>query len=140
MSWIRTFDDSLDRDVDLFYSVEHKDQAVYLDEIRGRERAEPVLRADLVWAPTRTATNWCSHTEVSSASASRRCYVRGPPRMNKGIGDDLHRDGIPDSQVVGSSSAHARALWTSSWASDRLSRQARCRGSMLMLWPWLPLW
>ena len=52
LSWIRSIDGRLDRQVDFFYSVAHAEDAVDLDEIRGAADRHPSLRVHLVCADT----------------------------------------------------------------------------------------
>jgi predicted ferric reductase len=46
-SWIRALDDRFDRSVDFFYSVPHRADALYIDEIEAAARRHPTLRAHL---------------------------------------------------------------------------------------------
>jgi ferredoxin-NADP reductase len=50
MSWIRSFDDSFDRDVAFFYSVAHESDAVYLDEIEQAGQEHPTFVPHVVVA------------------------------------------------------------------------------------------
>jgi ferredoxin-NADP reductase len=44
MSWLRSLDDSFDRDVELFYSVRKPGEAVYRDEIEAAVKRHPSIR------------------------------------------------------------------------------------------------
>ena len=100
ISWIRTFDGSLDRDVDLYYSVAHEDQAVYLDEIQAASTRNRSFRAHLVSTDKDgRLTGDRVLGGASSSGASPWVFMCGPPPMMKGLAKDLHRVGLPDDQV-----------------------------------------
>ena len=99
ISWIRTFDGRLDRDVDLYYSVGHKDQAVYLDEIQAASARNRSFRAHLVSTDKDGRLTGDRVLGASPSGASRWVFMCGPPPMMKGLAKDLHRVGLPDDQV-----------------------------------------
>jgi predicted ferric reductase len=47
LSFIRDMDGSLNRDIDLYYTVRHKEEALFLDEIEAAMKKNPRLKAHI---------------------------------------------------------------------------------------------
>jgi predicted ferric reductase len=52
LSWIRSLDGDFDREVDLFYTVAHRAEAIHTDEIRAAADAHPSLRPHVLSSDT----------------------------------------------------------------------------------------
>jgi predicted ferric reductase len=98
MSWIRSFDDSFDRDVAFFYSVAHESDTVYLDEIEQAGKEHPTFVPHVVVADrdgfltAENAAAGCNLTDVW-------VYMCGPPPMTKAFRDGFLRIGVPRSRL-----------------------------------------
>ncbi len=98
MSWIRSFDDSFDRDVAFFYSVAHESDAVYLDEIEQAGKEHPTF------APHVVVADRDGFLTAEKAAEGRNLtdlwvYMCGPPPMTKAFRDGFLGIGIPRSRL-----------------------------------------
>jgi predicted ferric reductase len=99
MSWIRSIDGGFDREVDFYYSVAHRDDALYHEEIHSAADLHPSLRLHLICADTDGRLS--ADTVVSAVAPDIKpwVYMCGPPAMMKTFSRELRRRGIPASRV-----------------------------------------
>lgn len=98
MSWIRSFDDSFDRDVAFFYSVAHESDAVYLDEIELAGQEHPTFVPHVVVAD-RDGFLTAEKAAAGRNLADVWVYMCGPPPMTKALRDGFLGVGIPRSRL-----------------------------------------
>jgi predicted ferric reductase len=98
MSWIRSFDDSFDRDVAFFYSVAHESDAVYLDEIEQAGKEHPTFVPHVVVAD-RDGFLTAEQAAAGRNLADVWVYMCGPPPMTKAFRDGFLGVGIPRSRL-----------------------------------------
>jgi ferredoxin-NADP reductase len=98
MSWIRSFDDSFDRDVAFFYSVAHESDAVYLDEIEQAGKEHPTFVPHVVVAD-RDGFLTAENAAAGCNLADVWVYMCGPPPMTKAFRDGFLRIGVPRSRL-----------------------------------------
>ncbi|MDQ1494535.1 MAG: hypothetical protein QOG69_1018 [Actinomycetota bacterium] len=98
LSWLRALEGPLDREVDLYYSVAHAQDALFLDEITAIVEGQPSLRlhvvttdtdglmtADMVMAGRQGSTPWI--------------YMCGPPPMMHALSKGFRACGVPPAQI-----------------------------------------
>jgi predicted ferric reductase len=99
ISWIRSLNGSLDRDVDFYYSVRQRDDAVYLDEIEEAARRYPTLRPHLVLSDS---DGLLTADEVISAvrpTVTPSIYMCGPPAMAKALSRGFRQFGVEPGDI-----------------------------------------
>ena len=99
MSWLRSFDDAFDRDVDFYYSVAHPADAVYRDEIEARTKRHPSIRVHIVSTDTDPMLTADGVLRSASPGASPSIYMCGPPPMMKALARGFRRSGVPPGHV-----------------------------------------
>jgi predicted ferric reductase len=99
MSWIRSMDGSFDRDVDFYYSVGRRSEAVYLDEIEAAGARHKSFRAHLVSSDEDGLLTGARVIAEVPHGASPWVYLCGPPAMTAALSKDLHRLGLPHGQI-----------------------------------------
>ena len=99
ISWIRSINGQFDRDVDFYYSVAHRHDAVYLDEIEKIADRHASLRVHLVCADTDGLLNAERVIAEAPAHADAWVYMCGPPPMMKAVSREMRRLGVPASHV-----------------------------------------
>jgi len=99
VSWIRSLDDSFDRDVDFWYSVHGNGDAVYRDEIEEAARRHPSLRTHLVLSDSDGPLTADAVLREMAPDADPWIYMCGPPAMMKALARGLRRRGVPRTRV-----------------------------------------
>ena len=99
MSWLRSLDDTFDRDVEFFYSVREPGEAVYRDEIEAAVKRHPSIRTHFVF--TDTDPMLTAGDVLLSVPAGTRpwIYMSGPPPMMKALARGLWQRGVPPDHV-----------------------------------------
>ena len=98
VSWIRSLDGTFDRDVDLYYSVGHRADAVYVDEIAAAAVAHPSLRVHVV--DTSRDGQLDAPALLNGAASSRPwVYMCGPPAMTRSLARGFRKLGVPRGQI-----------------------------------------
>jgi predicted ferric reductase len=99
MSWLRSLDDTFDRDIEFFYSVREPGEAVYRDEIEAAVKRHPSIRAHFV--STDTDPKLTAQGVLLSVPAGTRpwIYMSGPPPMMKALAHGLWQRGVPPGHV-----------------------------------------
>jgi predicted ferric reductase len=99
LSWIRALDGTFDRNVDFFYSVAQKADALYLEEFNAAAANYPTFHARLV------DTGHDGFLTAEEAMIGRPpgadvwVYMCGPPPMMTSLADGFRGLGIPASRV-----------------------------------------
>jgi predicted ferric reductase len=96
VSWIRALDESFDRDVDLYYSVAHRGDAVYLDEIEAAVAAHPSLRIHLV---DTSSDGLLTAPAMLNGGPRPWVYMCGPPGMMHSLARGFRSLGVPRRQI-----------------------------------------
>ena len=99
VSWIRSIDETFDREVTFVYSVNHAAEAIYLDEINAADSAHPTLHFHLV--DSSQSGFLTADTALSGAAnpADRWVYMCGPPAMMTAMASGFEKQGIPRSRI-----------------------------------------
>ena len=99
MSWIRSLDDSPDREISFYYSVAHADDAVHLDEIREAVGRHQALSLHLVCADTDGRLTPAQVIGAIPHGTDPWVFMCGPPPMMASFSNALQQDGIPSTHV-----------------------------------------
>jgi predicted ferric reductase len=99
MSWIRSIDGGFDREISFYYSVAHREDALYIDEIRTVAAQHPSLRVHLVCAETDGMLKPADVLSAIPPGVTPWVYMCGPPPMMKSFATGLHAAGISRSHV-----------------------------------------
>jgi predicted ferric reductase len=78
LSWIRTFDGVLDRNIDFYYCVAHANDALFVDELTAAAAAQPSLHHHLISTDSDGTYRQCCD-DRSSKIEPLDLHVR-PPR------------------------------------------------------------
>jgi predicted ferric reductase len=98
LSWIRAMDDRFNRQVDLYYSVAHTSDAVYLDEIEAATGHHPGFRAHLV-DTSREGILTAERMATRPHPTDLWVYMCGPPAMAKSLAGEFRHLGVPRSHL-----------------------------------------
>ncbi|HEY5184610.1 MAG TPA: hypothetical protein VIM19_06825 [Actinomycetes bacterium] len=99
ISWIRSLDETFDRHVVFYYSVNHASEALYVDEINTAAAAHPTLRARLIDS---SQVGFLTADTVTSEMVNpdeRWVYMCGPPAMMKAMASGFENVGIPRGRI-----------------------------------------
>ena len=99
MSWIRSLNGSFDRDVDLYYSVANRADAVYLDELEAAVRAHPSLKVHVVDSSRDGLLDARAVAKGSPGTAEAWVYMCGPPGMMRALDKGFRKLGIPPDHI-----------------------------------------
>jgi predicted ferric reductase len=99
LSWVRAMDGAFDRSVDFYYSVAHRADALYLDELEAAAARHPSFQVHVVdtasegFLTAERAANGRPH------GADVWIYMCGPPVMAKSLAKGFYRLGVPRNRV-----------------------------------------
>jgi predicted ferric reductase len=93
LSWIRAMDERFNRRVDLYYSVAHASDAVYLDEIDAAAERHAGFRAHLV-DTSREGFLTAARTAAGKRASDLWVYMCGPPAMAKALASGFRHLGV----------------------------------------------
>jgi predicted ferric reductase len=99
MSWLRSLDDTFDRDVDFFSSVREPGEAVYRDEIEAAAARHPSIRTHFVFTDTDPRLTARDVLSTVPAGPAPWIYMCGPPPMMKALARGLRQGGVPPGHV-----------------------------------------
>ena len=99
MSWIRSMDESFDRNVDFYYSLAHKSDALYLDEIDSAHHDHPSFHPHIIDASTDGQLTPEKALGDKSPGSETWVYMCGPPGMMQAFSKGFHKLGIPTSRI-----------------------------------------
>jgi predicted ferric reductase len=99
VSWLRSLDGALDRDVDFWYSVRGAGDAVYRAEIEAAAHAYPSLCLHLVLSDAAGPLTADAVLRGVAPDAHPWVYMCGPPPMMKALARGLRRRGVPRARV-----------------------------------------
>jgi predicted ferric reductase len=98
LSWIRAMDERFNRRVDLYYSVAHASDAVYLDEIDAAAERHAGFRAHLV-DTSREGFLTAARTAAGKRASDLWVYMCGPPAMAKALASGFRHLGVQRGHV-----------------------------------------
>jgi predicted ferric reductase len=99
MSWIRSLDESFDRDVAFFYSVARESDALYLDEIGAAAAAHPTVHPHVVDSSRDGYLTAAQAANGITSEADVSVYMCGPPAMMTGLSKGFRQLGIPAGRI-----------------------------------------
>jgi predicted ferric reductase len=99
MSWLRSLDDTFDRDVEFFYSVRKPGEAVYRDEIEAGGQTPPLDPHTLRVHGHRPQVDAQDVLLSVPAGSAPWVYMSGPPPMMKALAHGLRQLGVPPGHV-----------------------------------------
>jgi predicted ferric reductase len=99
ISWLRSLNGSLDRDVDLYYSVRDAGEAVYRDEIEAAARRYSSLRAHFVYSDADGRLTADGVIGALRPAVSPTIYMCGPPGMTHALARGFWTLGVPRDQI-----------------------------------------
>ncbi len=101
-SWIRAFptEPPLEFDIDLYYTVQNEDEALFLDEISTAAAHYPTFRPHLTYS-RREGSLTIEQIATSSRGslAEREIYLCGPRRMIQQFQQAFRTRGVPSSRI-----------------------------------------
>jgi predicted ferric reductase len=100
LSWIRDFTGMLDREIDFYYTVRTREEALFLDEIHAATQQHKSFRAH----PTYSAQDGSLAVEKILATsngkiADKHIYMCGPFRMTDAFQREFRRLGVPAASI-----------------------------------------
>ena len=99
MSWVRSLDGTFDRDVDLYYSVARRADAVYLDELTAATQAHPSLRVHVVDSSRDGLLDARAIVGGSSGTSEPWVFMCGPPGMMRSLDQGFRQLGVPPGHI-----------------------------------------
>ena len=99
MSWIRSMDATFDRNVNFYYALAHKTDALYLDEIESAHHDHPSFQPHIVDTSTDGQLTSDKTLDDLPPGSETWIYMCGPPAMMKAFSKGFHRRGIPAARV-----------------------------------------
>jgi len=99
MSWIRSMDDTFDRDVAFYYTVAHASDALYIDEISAAAVAHPTFRPTIVDSSIDGFLTADTAVTELPAGTQAWVYMCGPPAMTTALSAGFHKLKIPSSRI-----------------------------------------
>jgi predicted ferric reductase len=85
--------------IDFYYCVDHRDDAVFLDELTELADAHPQLRLHLVPADTDGFLTAERVAETTEDLPSQHVFLCGPPAMTDALLPQLRAAGVPEDQL-----------------------------------------
>lgn len=100
LSFIRDMDGSLDRDVDFYYVVRHKEEALFLDEIEAAAQRNPRLKPRIRFSATDGPLTLEEITKNAGGEvADRHVYLCGPLPMVQAFERKFLSLGVPAKNI-----------------------------------------
>jgi predicted ferric reductase len=99
ISWLRSLNGGLDRDVDFYYTVKQPEDAVYLDEIDRAAARYPTLRPHVLYSARDgllTADDVMGNLRPAVAPS---IYMCGPRAMATSLSHGFERFGVPRADI-----------------------------------------
>jgi len=94
LSWMRSFDGSLDRKVDFFYSIRSEEEALYVDEIRAVEACHPSFGAHVHLSNRDGRLDGEKIGRICGDLSGREVYLCGPFPMTMALIEQLRKLGV----------------------------------------------
>ena len=99
MSWIRSMDETFDRNVDFYYSIAHESDALYLDEIEYAHGAHSSFDPHVLYSDRDGQITAEQALAGMSPASEVWVYMCGPPGMMKALSQGFHKLGVPTSHI-----------------------------------------
>lgn len=100
LSWIRALPDGFDRDVDFYYVVASRRDAIFLDEIHAAAARHPSLRVHLIASDRDGRLTARLVAQAAGASLGRRSvYMCGPAAMMRSFERSFRGLGVPAGRI-----------------------------------------
>ncbi len=99
MSWIRALDGNFDYDVDFYYSVAHKGDLLYRDEIEAAAKRYARLHPHFICSESDGKLTPEQVMQDQPERAALSVYMCGPPPMMDAFAKGLKKHGVPARQI-----------------------------------------
>lgn len=102
LSFLRDMDSGLDKDVDLFYTVRHKEEVLFLEEIEDAAKMNPRLKPHIRFSSTDgslTIENIIENTGLEQAIGGYDIYMCGPLPMVQAFEKKFLGLGLPAKNI-----------------------------------------
>lgn len=99
LSWVREFPEDSPHEVDLFYTVRSKEDALFLDEFTSADARFANFRFHLFCSNVDGHLNAEKIESITGSVAERDCYFCGPAPMTEGIAQQLKGKGVSAKDV-----------------------------------------
>jgi len=99
MSWLRSLDDSFDRDVAFFYAVNTVDDALFLDDLEAATATHPTVRVHVVDSSRDGFITADTALAGQEAGPDLSVFMCGPPGMMTSLSDGFRKAGIPSRHI-----------------------------------------
>lgn len=99
-SWVRDFGATLDREIDFFYGVRSRDEALFVDEFEAAAQKFPNFRFHLNLSGRDGSLTIDKILDaVGSTPSGRDVYICGPISMAYAFEEQFLKAGVPDAQI-----------------------------------------
>jgi len=99
ISWLRSLNGSLDRDIDFYYSVRQPEDAVYLDEIEAAAARYPTLRPHVLYSERDGKLTADDVIGALRPAVAPSIYMCGPQSMMTSLSRGFEDFGVPRSDI-----------------------------------------
>lgn len=99
LSWARQFQNDNGFDVDLFYTVSSKEDAIFLDELNSVARENDNFRLHVVYSNIDGRLDADKIISKVESFSNRDFFFCGPAAMTESIANQLKSKGIPDGNI-----------------------------------------
>lgn len=100
LSFLRDMDGRLDKDVDFYYTVRHKEEALFLDEIEAAAKANPRLKPHIRFSATDGSLSVDEIAKDAGGSlGDRHIYICGPLPMARAFEKKFLSLGVPKGHI-----------------------------------------
>jgi predicted ferric reductase len=100
LSFLREMDGNLDNDIDFYYTVRHREEALFLDEIEAAAKRNPRLKAHIRFSATDGSLNIDDIVNNSGGAVStHHIYMCGPLPMVQAFEKKFLSLGAPKSNI-----------------------------------------
>ncbi|MEP7137369.1 MAG: ferric reductase-like transmembrane domain-containing protein [Chloroflexota bacterium] len=100
LSFVRAMDGSLQHDIDLYYAVRHKEEALFVDELEAGAKKNPRLKLHIRYSATDGSLNIDDILRTAGGSvAGRHLYMCGPLPMVQAFEKKFLALGMPANNI-----------------------------------------
>lgn len=99
LSWIRDFGDTLEHEVDFYYTVRTKEEALFLDEIDAAARRHGSFRADVRFSTKDGSLTVEQIVNAKGRLTNEHIYLCGPIQMIEAFQKAFRRLGVPATRI-----------------------------------------
>ncbi len=99
LSWVRDFGETLDFEIDFFYTVRTPDEALFMDEFRAAESRHAGFRFHPVFSNSDGRLDAAKIEAASESLAGKDVYICGPVALTEAMGRQLVSKGVRPGKI-----------------------------------------